>query len=168
MCGTSSIASPPRWPSWLKPRRRRHTDLGLSGSAPGHQAFPMSPAPEFAVFPKDRVAIASDTTPIAYTIRGDGDLVPIVFLNGWTCSDGYWAGVVPALVAAGHPAVLLDTRGHGQSGLPRAPGFLARNLTADDVSVDRLARDVVAVLDDAGIEQAAVAGHSMGVQTLFE
>jgi pimeloyl-ACP methyl ester carboxylesterase len=128
----------------------------------------MNPAPEFAVFPKDRVALASDATPIAYTVRGNGAGLPILFLNGWTCSDGYWAGIVPGVIAAGHRAVLLDTRGHGQSGLPRPPGFLARNLTADDVSVDRLARDVVAVLDDAGIERAALAGHSMGVQALFE
>lgn len=128
----------------------------------------MNLAKEFSVFPKDRVAIVSDGTPIAYTMRGEGDRLPILFLNGWTCSDGYWAGIVPGVVAAGHRAVLLDTRGHGQSGLPRPAGFLARNLTDDDLSVERLARDVIDVLDHAGISRAALAGHSMGVQALFE
>jgi pimeloyl-ACP methyl ester carboxylesterase len=64
--------------------------------------------------------------------------------------------------------VFLDTRGHGQSGLPREPGHCGRNLTDEDVSVTRIADDIIEVLDDAGIDRAALAGHSMGVQTLFE
>ena len=61
-----------------------------------------------------------------------------------------------------------DTRGHGQSGLPREPGFAARNLRDADVAVDRLALDLVEILDDAGIDSAVFAGHSMGVQVIFE
>jgi pimeloyl-ACP methyl ester carboxylesterase len=121
-----------------------------------------------SVFPKDRTVTVSDGTPIAYTVVGDGRRTPVVFLNGWTCSDGYWAGIGPRLVSAGHRAVFLDTRGHGQSGLPRPPGFAARNLTDADVSVARVAADIIEVLDDAGIDRAALAGHSMGVQSLFE
>jgi pimeloyl-ACP methyl ester carboxylesterase len=128
----------------------------------------MTLAAEHAVFPKDRVATMSDTTPIAYTVIGDGPLTPVVFLNGWTCSDGYWAKIGPAIVAAGHRAVFLDTRGHGESGLPRAPGLCASHLTDDDVSVVRIAKDIIEVLDDAGIDKAALAGFSMGVQALFE
>jgi pimeloyl-ACP methyl ester carboxylesterase len=128
----------------------------------------MSLAKEYAVFPKDRRVAASDGTPIAYTVIGEGDGTPVVFLNGWTCSDAYWAGIGPVVAAAGHPTVFLDTRGHGESGLPRPPGFRARNLTAEDVSVARVATDIVEVLDDAGIARAALAGHSMGVQALFE
>lgn len=63
---------------------------------------------------------------------------------------------------------VLDTRGHGQSGLPRRPGFAARNLTDADVSVERIASDIVEVLDHARFDRAALAGHSMGVQALFE
>ena len=85
-----------------------------------------------------------------------------------TCSDGYWAGIGPVVIAAGHRAVFLDTRGHGESGLPRAPGLCARNLRDEDVSVVRLATDILDVLTDAGIERAALVGHSMGVQALFE
>jgi len=128
-----------------------------------------SRAAEYAIFAKDRRVTVSDGTEIAYTVVGaGGDRTPIVFVNGWTCPDAYWVGIGPRVVDAGHPAVFVDTRGHGQSGLPRAAGCAGRNLRDEDVAVDRLARDLVEVLDDAGIERAAFAGHSMGVQLIFE
>jgi len=110
----------------------------------------------------------SDGCRIAYTVIGDGPNVPVLFVNGWTCSDGYWAHIGPALVAAGHPAVYVDTRGHGASGLPRSPGFAARRLRDEDVSPERVADDFVEVLDAAGIGAAAFTGHSMGVQAIVE
>jgi len=125
-------------------------------------------AREYAVWPKDRTAKAADGTRLAYTVVGDGPRTPVMFVNGWTCSDAYWAEIGPALVERGHKVVFADTRGHGESGLPRQPGLCARNLRPEDVSVETLALDVVAVLDDAGIDKAALAGHSMGVQTIFE
>lgn len=118
-----------------------------------------------ATFAKDRRATTSDGTSIAYTVVGaDGTGTPVMFLNGWTCPDAYWARTARAVVDAGHPALLLDARGHGESGLPRSP----QRLTDDDVSVRRIATDVVEVLADAGIDRAVLAGHSMGVQALFE
>jgi pimeloyl-ACP methyl ester carboxylesterase len=125
-------------------------------------------ARENAVFPKDRRIRASDGTRIAYTVVGSGEGVPVVFINGWTCSDAYWVGIGPGVVAAGHPTVFIDTRGHGESGLPRSPGLCAHNLRAEDVDPARLALDVLEVLDDAGIGRAVLAGHSMGVQTIVE
>ncbi|GAC1321131.1 MAG: hypothetical protein NVSMB12_21140 [Acidimicrobiales bacterium] len=111
----------------------------------------------------------SDGTPIAYTVLGAaGASVPVVFINGWTCSDSYWSRIGPAVMAAGHPVVYLDLRGHGESGLPRDPGFAARDLRDEDVSADRLARDVAEVIAAAGYERAALVGHSMGVQAMVE
>jgi pimeloyl-ACP methyl ester carboxylesterase len=121
-----------------------------------------------AVFPKDRAIRASDGTRIAYTVLGRGDRVPVVFINGWSCTDGYWVSIGPAVRSAGHPVVFIDTRGHGQSGLPRAPGLAASKLRPEDVAIDRVARDFIEVLDDAGIERAVFAGHSMGVQAIME
>jgi pimeloyl-ACP methyl ester carboxylesterase len=134
---------------------------------------PWEPAPGsdegYALFAKERRALADDGTPIAYTFRNaDGPGVPIVFANGWSCSDAYWGKLLPLLEAAGHPCLLPDTRGHGRSGLPRDPGRGARNLSIDDVSMPRIARDLVAVMDDAGVRDALVVGHSMGVQTALE
>lgn len=134
---------------------------------------PWEPAPGsdegYALFAKERRVVADDGTPIAYTYRNhDGPGVPIVFANGWSCSDAYWGKLLPLLEAAGHPCLLPDTRGHGRSGLPRDPGRGARDLSIDDVSMPRIARDLVAVLDDAGVRDAVVVGHSMGVQTALE
>jgi len=123
----------------------------------------------FALFTKERRVVADDGTPIAYTYRNpSGAGVSVLLANGWSCSDAYWGDLVPELERRGHPCLLPDTRGHGLSGLPRAPGRGAQNLTVDDVSIPRLARDLVAVLDDAGVERALVMGHSMGVQTALE
>lgn len=123
----------------------------------------------YALFTKDRKVTADDGTPLAYTVRNPaGPKVPVLFANGWSCSDAYWADLLPDLQDAGHPCILPDTRGHGFSGLPRSPGRGAANLTDDDVSVPRLARDLIAVLDASGVEQVLVVGHSMGVQTGLE
>ena len=138
-----------------------------------HVDEPWEPAPgtdhPYALFAKERRVVADDGTPIAYTHRNPtGPRVPILFANGWSCSDAYWGRLLPQLEAAGHPCLVPDTRGHGLSGLPRSPGRGARNLSIDDVSMVRIARDLVTVLDDAGIDQALVVGHSMGVQTSLE
>lgn len=134
---------------------------------------PWSPEPgadaAYALYTKDRRVTAGDGTPIAYTVLNEnGAKSPILFANGWTCSDAYWAGVAPRLEAAGHPCIIPDTRGHGASGLPRPAGRGARNLTIDDVSMERVADDLVRVLDDSGFSEAIVMGHSMGVQSALE
>ncbi|MCU1370714.1 MAG: alpha/beta hydrolase fold [Ilumatobacteraceae bacterium] len=134
---------------------------------------PWEPAPGsdegYALFAKERRVLADDGTPIAYTFRNpDGPGIPVVFANGWSCSDAYWGTLLPRLEAAGHPCLLPDTRGHGRSGLPRPPGRGARDLSIDDVSMPRIARDLVTVMDDAGVRDALVIGHSMGVQTALE
>ena len=121
-----------------------------------------------AAFPKDHDLTVSDGTRIAYTFRGDGPGMPVVFVNGWSCTDGYWTTIGPAVAAAGHRTIFLDMRGHGESGLPRRPGIAARDLRAEDVAPERLAADIVEVLDDAGVERAVLVGHSMGVQTIVE
>jgi pimeloyl-ACP methyl ester carboxylesterase len=123
----------------------------------------------YARFDKERRVAADDGAPLAYTVRNEsGSQVPVLFANGWSCSDAYWVDLLPALVQRGHPCLLPDTRGHGLSGLPRAPGRGARNLSVDDVSMPRIAQDLVTVLDDAGVDRALVVGHSMGVQTALE
>lgn len=123
----------------------------------------------YALFAKERRVTADDGTPIAYTIRNPaGDRLPVLLANGWSCSDAYWGKIVPALVERGHPVLVPDTRGHGMSGLPRHPGRGARNLTIDDLSMARIARDLKAVLDHAEVDRFVVMGHSMGTQTSLE
>src|SRR3954447_16693029 len=130
--------------------------------------MPIPTAREYAIWPKDRTVKVSDGTTIAYTVVGDGPKTPILFVNGWTCSDAYWVAIGPGMADDGHPTIFVDTRGHGESGLPRDPGFLARNLRKEDVSTERLARDVLEVVDDLWLERVALAGHSLGVQIIVE
>ena len=122
----------------------------------------------YALFEKNRLVHVSDGTPIAYAELGHGHRIPVVLANGWSCSDAYWADVAPQLSELGHKVLLPDNRGHGESGLPRPPGFRARNITRDDVSLERIARDVLEVCDDAEVDEAVFVGHSMGVQTILE
>src|SRR2546421_4424655 len=124
-------------------------------------------AREYAIWPKDRTLTASDGTPIAYTVVGEGPKTPILFVNGWTCSDAYWVAIGPGMVDAGHPTIFMDTRGHGESGLPRDPGFLARNIRKEDVSTERLARDVLEVADDLGLDPVALSGPSLRVPIII-
>lgn len=134
---------------------------------------PWEPGPQadegYALFAKEARVVADDGTPIAYTLRNrSGSKVPVLFANAWSSSDAYWGALLPLLEAAGHPCLLPDTRGHGRSGLPRSPGRGAAHLTIDDLSMPRIARDLAAVMDDAGVHEAIVVGHSMGVQTSLE
>lgn len=123
----------------------------------------------YHVFPKDRTFTASDGTPLAYTERGDaGASLTFVTVNGWSCSDVYWAELVPHLAAAGHRVLVMDTRGHGASGLPRSPGYRARNISRDDMDLPRVSQDFIELCDATGVTDAVFVGHSMGVQVIFE
>lgn len=126
----------------------------------------------YARFPKDHRTTASDGTPLAYTVLGpDGDATPVVFANGWSCSDAYWSYLAPALAGRGHPCVVSDARGHGASGLPRSPGRAAHKLHWRDVSIPRIADDLITVLNDTVLphrDRAVFIGHSMGVQVALE
>ncbi|KKW90118.1 3-oxoadipate enol-lactonase [Sphingobium chungbukense] len=84
--------------------------------------------------------------------RRDGrDEGPVlVLLNSIGTDMDLWDGVMPYL--RDHFALLrIDTRGHGGS-----------KTEAGDVSLERLAADVLSVADDAGIERFSVAGVSLG------
>lgn len=123
----------------------------------------------YHVFDKDRSFQASDGTPIAYTVRGSGESgLTFVTVNGWSCSDVYWAELVPHLEAQGHRVLVADTRGHGASGLPRPPGYRARNIQASDMSIERVAADFVELCDHEEVGEALFVGHSMGVQVIFD
>jgi pimeloyl-ACP methyl ester carboxylesterase len=127
-------------------------------------------AAQHAVWPKDRFVDASDGARLAYTTRGvDGTGIPVVFMNGWTCPDAYWKGIGPAVIGAGHPTLFFDTRGHGQSTLPGEASRRAPNdIPVEHVSVNRVAIDIIEIIEDAGFDRAVLVGHSMGVQGIFE
>jgi pimeloyl-ACP methyl ester carboxylesterase len=83
----------------------------------------------------------------------EGGRVPFVLLHGLSQQRHYWTPVQRRLT--GRPVVTVDQRGHGEAA--------TAGLTPDsDFSMDRLADDVVAVLDALEIPSAIVVGHSWG------
>lgn len=90
----------------------------------------------------------NDGVRIAYEVLGEGE--PVVFVHGLGYDRQGW-GPLPRLLAEDFQVVLLDNRGVGESDVPEGP-----------YAVSQMAADVVAVLDDAGIEAAHVFGVSLG------
>ena len=85
---------------------------------------------------------------IAYELRGEGE--PLVLVHGLAYDRAGW-GRLPELLARHFRVVLLDNRGVGESDAPAGP-----------YTVAQMAGDVVAVLDDAGIERTNLFGVSLG------
>ena len=81
---------------------------------------------------------------------------PVLLVHGFATTGALtWeaTGWVAALAAAGRGAVVPDLRGHGGSAAPHEPAVY---------SPDLLAGDLVAVLDEQGLDQVDVIGYSMG------
>ncbi|NUR28929.1 MAG: alpha/beta hydrolase [Catenulispora sp.] len=81
---------------------------------------------------------------------GPADGAPIVLLHGFPQHWYAWRHVMP-LLAARHRVLAVDLRGFGWTGTARH-GYGCPNL----------ADDVVALLDELGIAQAAIVGHDWG------
>lgn len=104
-------------------------------------------------------AVASDGSPLFYETFGAavGDKTPALFCDGIGC-DGYvWRYLREDL--ADRFGIHPHYRGHGRTAPPR---------DAKRVTVEDLADDVAAVLDDVEVNRAIVIGHSMGVQVALE
>jgi pimeloyl-ACP methyl ester carboxylesterase len=95
-----------------------------------------------------------DADGVALDSEEAGEGSPVVLLHGLTATRRYVVMGSKALERAGHRVVLYDARAHGQSE------------GGEDYSYDRLAQDLLAVLDDRGIERATLAGASMGAHTI--
>lgn len=93
--------------------------------------------------------VANDGARIRYVSFGDGP--PVILLHGGLGHSGNWGHQVPALVAAGYRAVVIDSRGHGRSTRDARP-----------YSYALMGTDVLAVMDALGIARAAMVGWSDG------
>jgi pimeloyl-ACP methyl ester carboxylesterase len=90
------------------------------------------------------------------TLSGDdaGEGTPVVLLHGLTATRRYVVMGSRMLERGGHRVVAYDARGHGTSSPGEAYGY------------EELAADLEAVLDEMGVEDAVLAGASMGAHTL--
>ena len=89
---------------------------------------------------------------LGYEVHGVGDRV-IVLTNGLLLDAGVNRQLARSLAARGFCVVLLDLLGHGTSDKPHH---------ATQHRMDRYARQVVALLDELGIQRAVVGGISLG------
>ena len=95
--------------------------------------------------------VQGDGVELAVVDEGEGR--PVLLLHGFPDSSAVWRHQVPALVGAGMHVLAPDLRGFGES---ERPAEVA------DYRIGRSVADMVAVLDDAGIERAAIIGHDWG------
>ncbi|GAA1876388.1 epoxide hydrolase EphA [Pseudonocardia ailaonensis] len=88
---------------------------------------------------------------LAATEQGTG--FPVLLLHGFPELGYSWRHQLPALAAAGYRAIAPDMRGYGGSPGPER---------IEDYDVHHLSADVVELMDDLGLERAAVVGHDWG------
>ena len=109
----------------------------------------------------EHYATAEDGTRLRWTSLGPAGVPggpPVVLIDGIGCAGYIWRSHEPAL-ARRRRVLHWNYRGHGGSERPSEP---------EQVSVAHCARDLLAVLDEAGERRAVLVGHSFGVQVALE
>lgn len=96
----------------------------------------------------------SDGVKLFYEVVGEGPAV--VLLHPMPCDHRFWLGAAEALKAK-YRVILPDLRGHGRSEAGDGP-----------ITMEKLAGDVVRLLDLLQVPQAMFAGCSIGGYTLYE
>jgi pimeloyl-ACP methyl ester carboxylesterase len=98
-----------------------------------------------------------DGTELHVAEDGSGDRV-LVLLHGFPELGYSWRHQVPALANAGYRVLVPDMRGYGRSDAPAE---------VEAYATDVLARDVLALLDDAGAQTGIVIGHDWGADVAW-
>jgi 3-oxoadipate enol-lactonase len=97
--------------------------------------------------------IDADGTPINVTIEGKSGAPVLMFSNSLGTDLHMWDEQAKAF-AKDHQIVRYDQRGHGESGAPAGP-----------YSIERLGRDVLAILNALELPRVTFCGLSMGGMT---
>ncbi|HEX3911906.1 MAG TPA: alpha/beta hydrolase [Steroidobacteraceae bacterium] len=93
--------------------------------------------------------LENDGARIWYADHGSGP--PVILLHGGLGHSGNWGHQVPALIRNGYRAVVIDSRGHGRS-----------TRDAQPYRYERMAADVLAVMDVLHLQRPALVGWSDG------
>jgi pimeloyl-ACP methyl ester carboxylesterase len=112
---------------------------------------PWQTLPDPAPMPTSDVEgrVAHDGARIWFATFGSGP--PVILLHGGDASSDYWGDQIPALLAAGHRVIVIDSRGHGRSTRDTRP-----------LGYELMESDVIAVMDALSIDHADVVGWSDG------
>jgi pimeloyl-ACP methyl ester carboxylesterase len=95
---------------------------------------------------------------IEYDSFGEGERT-LVLIHGLLMNQTMFGRLAPAMAAAGNRVVTIDLLGHGRSDQPGNP-FPYSNT--------QFARQILALLDHLGAEQAVVGGTSLGANVALE
>ncbi|HRC54950.1 MAG TPA: alpha/beta hydrolase [Kofleriaceae bacterium] len=95
---------------------------------------------------------------VAYREYGEGPR-PLVLTHGLLMDSRMYGKLAPTLAAGGNRVITVDMVGHGDSTQP---------LDMTEHSMPQYGRDVLALLDHLGIEQAVVGGTSLGANVALE
>lgn len=96
----------------------------------------------------------TDGTRIYYEVTGEGPA--LIFLHGSALSRVIWRGLGYLKGLPGYTHIRIDARGHGKSDKPHEPSAYA---------MERLAEDVLAVMDAEQTASAGIVGYSLGART---
>ena len=99
--------------------------------------------------------VSADGVPIRYEVHGSGEPA-LVLVHGWSCDRSYWDAQVPYF-SERYRVVTIDLAGHGESGLER-----------EVWSMRAFGQDVAAVVEELGLEQVVLVGHSLGGPVVVE
>jgi pimeloyl-ACP methyl ester carboxylesterase len=99
--------------------------------------------------------LSGDGVPIRYAVRGTGEPA-LVFVHGWACDRTYWDAQLSHF-APRHRVVAIDLPGHGESGTGR-----------EEWTVEAFGEDVATVVEQIGLEEVVLIGHSVGGFVVLE
>jgi pimeloyl-ACP methyl ester carboxylesterase len=95
---------------------------------------------------------------ISYDEYGEGDR-PLILIHGLLMSRRMFDRLGPEMAALGNRVITIDLLGHGRSDRPEQ---------MSNYSMTFFARQVEALMDHLGIEQAVVGGTSLGANATLE
>src|SRR5579872_2420826 len=130
------------WPAAVRAEPAATTSAETS---PWETLPPPAPLPPFELEGR----VAHDGARIWFATFGAGPAV--ILLHGGDASSDYWGDQVPALLAAGRRVIVIDSRGHGRSTRDARP-----------LGYELMESDVIAVMDQLGVDHADVVGWSDG------
>src|SRR3954471_9619561 len=120
----------------------------------------------------------SDGAQLSYLDTGagtPGEGLPVVFLHPTPLDHDYWRPLLEELNARSDAttrlrAILPDLRGHGASELggPLPAGAFEAVADAPVLTMEQLARDILALLDHLGLIDAVFVGCSIGGYVMLE
>ena len=92
-----------------------------------------------------------DSVAVWYQDYNNTAKTSLVFIHGWSCDSSFWKYQIPAFNKT-YRVICIDLPGFGRSDKPQNIAY----------SMDFFARAVKKVMDETGVENPILVGHSMG------